>query len=81
MKKPTLDQSAATTGAVLAILGVFDVASRLGITGDDLAIVVGALGTLAGVIRHRFEARKDGPEPVEDEPTAELPATEDGEDA
>jgi len=61
MRRPTIDQSAATTGAVLAILGVFHVAAFLGISGDDLAIVVGALATLGGVIRHRFEAGRDGP--------------------
>jgi uncharacterized membrane protein HdeD (DUF308 family) len=69
MKRPTIDQSAATTGAVLTILGVFHVAAFLGISGDDLAIVVGALATLAGVIRHRFEAKRGGP-------AAEIPPAE-----
>lgn len=79
MRKPSIDQSAAATGAVLTLLGVFNVAAMLGISGDDLAMVVGALATLGGVIRHRIEAHRGEPTMVEDEPTAEiLPAESEG---
>jgi uncharacterized membrane protein HdeD (DUF308 family) len=81
MRKPSIDQSAAATGAVLTILGVFDVAALLGISGDDLAMVVGALATLGGVIRHRFESRRGEPTTVADEPTAEILPAEDEVDA
>jgi hypothetical protein len=58
MKKPSIDQGAQASGAVLAILGVFDAAAKMGITADDLAIVLGSLATLAGIVRHWWEKRK-----------------------
>ena len=39
---------------MLALCGVFHVAERLGISADDLAIVLGALGTIATEVRHRY---------------------------
>lgn len=59
-KHATIDRGAGVTGAILAILGVFDVAARLGISGDDLAVVLGAAATIGAELRHQFEARAKG---------------------
>lgn len=58
MKKPSIDQGAQASGAVLAILGVFDVAAKIGVTSDELLIILGSLATLAGIVRHWYEKRK-----------------------
>lgn len=55
-KRP--DPPAAVLGAVLAICGVFHVSEKLGITGDELGIVLGSLAVIAASIRHRLENRK-----------------------
>ena len=57
-KHATIDRGAGLTGAIIALLGVFHVGERLGLSPDDVAIVVGALGTIAAEIRHRFESGK-----------------------
>jgi uncharacterized membrane protein HdeD (DUF308 family) len=77
MKKPTIDQGAALLGAVLTILGVLDVAAMLAISADDLAMLVGAIATLAGYVRHRFGARTSDPTSGVDVPTsgADAPTT------
>ena len=49
LKKP--DPPAALVGAVLAIAGVFNVAASLGITADELAVVLGSLFTIAASVR------------------------------
>jgi hypothetical protein len=66
-KHVSIDRGAGLTGAVLAILGVFHVAERLGITADELAIVIGALGTIGAEVRHRMESRKGAPEETPEE--------------
>ena len=45
------DQMGAAAGALLAISGVIGLEERLGLTGDDLAILLGGLFTLAGIVR------------------------------
>lgn len=57
-KHATIDRGAGITGAVLAILGVFHVAQRIGITADELAIVIGALGTIVAELRHQVETAR-----------------------
>ena len=54
-KKP--DHITALVGAVLTILCAFDVPTKLGITAEQLGLVVGALGTIAGTIRAMVVAR------------------------
>lgn len=58
-KRP--DPPAAALGAVLAIAGVFHVSEKLGITGDELGIVLGSALTIAASVRarlqHKAEAR------------------------
>lgn len=50
--KPPVDPKiAAILSSVFAVLGVFGVFERLGLTADDTAILVGALGALATTIR------------------------------
>ena len=61
MKKPSLDHTASATGALLVILGVFHVSETLGITGDELAMVIGAVATLAGILRHKWERKRTPP--------------------
>ena len=73
MRKPSVDQAQAATGAVLILLGVFEVHTMHGISGDDLSLAVGACVTLVGIIRHRVEARRWSPTPVVDEPTTKIP--------
>jgi hypothetical protein len=72
-KHVSIDRGAGLTGAILAILGAFHVAEKLGISGDDLAIVIGALGTIAAEVRHQVDLRrKTKAEPeVEPEPEPE----------
>jgi hypothetical protein len=51
------DPPAAVLGAVLAICGVFHVSEKIGITADELGIVLGSLATIGAVLRYRFENR------------------------
>ena len=55
-KRP--DPPAAVLGAILTLCGVWNVSERLGITADELGMVLGALITIAAAIRHRVEVRK-----------------------
>ena len=56
--KPSLDQGAQASGAILALFGVFDIAAKFDMSADQLAIALGAVATLAGIVRHWFESRK-----------------------
>ena len=57
------DDVGAAMGAILAIAGVFDVAGRLEITADELALVLGALFTIAAVVRGRIEKSRRKQQP------------------
>ena len=54
-KRP--DPNAALIGALLALAGVFHMAERLGISGDELGVVLGSVITIAGIVRDRMGAR------------------------
>ena len=51
------DPWAAVTGAILAISGVFELEKKLGITGSEMAIVIGSLITIAASARHWLRIR------------------------
>ncbi len=56
-KRP--DPPAAALGAILAICGVFHVSEKLGISGDELGIVLGSLVTIAASVRARLQHRAE----------------------
>lgn len=51
MKTPKDPLIASIAGAILTVLGALNIAELLSISGDDLAMIVGALATLATAIR------------------------------
>ena len=59
-KRP--DPPTAVLGAVLAICGVFHVSETLGISGDELGIVLGSIITIAASIRARMQHRAEAAE-------------------
>ncbi len=50
-KRAPLDSSASLAGAILALLSAFDVPSKVGMSAEDLGIVLGALITIGATIR------------------------------
>lgn len=54
------DPIAAVVTAVVAILGAFRVGERLGLTADEVLMIVGALGTIATIVRTWLERRNAG---------------------
>lgn len=52
------DPSASVIGAVVAICGTFGLLEEWGLTADELAIVIGALGSIAAGARAWVEAKK-----------------------
>jgi hypothetical protein len=69
-KAPT-DEVGALVHAVVAVLGVTGVMTRLGLTGDDVALLLGAAMTVAGIVR-AWWLRTHPPQPALTAP-AELP--------
>jgi hypothetical protein len=49
-KAPT-DEVGALIHAVVVILGLSGVMGRLGLTGDDVALILGSVMTIAGIVR------------------------------
>ena len=60
--KPTANQSAGVTGAIIALLGALHVPDALGLTGDEMAVIVGSLATIAAAGRAALMRRERGRE-------------------
>jgi hypothetical protein len=45
------DEWGAALAAITTILGLFGVAERLGLTGDQMTVALGSLATLAAIVR------------------------------
>ena len=56
-KRP--DPTAAALGAILALCGAFHVPDRLGITADEMGMVLGSIATLAAIARARLQHRAE----------------------
>lgn len=52
------DPIAAAVAAVVAVLGALRLLERWGLTADDVAVIVGAVGTLGALWRGRVEASR-----------------------
>lgn len=51
------DPVAAIVSAAVAILGVLGVVDRLGLSGDDVAVITGAVMTIAATVRTVWPGR------------------------
>ena len=56
VKKAPTDVVAAILGAILTILSALGVPEKLGVTAEDLGMILGALATVAASVRAKYVA-------------------------
>ena len=54
IKNAPTDTTASLLGAILAVLSVFEIPTKLGLSPDDVGIILGSIATVAAGIRAKF---------------------------